>query len=285
MAQQPVPSRQTPLSGDLGRLVRGVPPQDAGALSNITDKAAARIRANDAVAARFLRPYITSNTLVRGVHRWCLRLTSGDAATASKSPEIQKRVARAARARPKDHPLPPWALVDEQKYPPRFIAVPRRFPGVLEMVPVISFDQGEVAGDQVWLITDNHLLTAGVVSSRLYRVWLSEVSKSAGPDVGVGASSAHNTFPLPKLTEGQRERIEEAAERMLLARSYAMDSDFDELYSRSRMPKPLLDAHDDIDAVLAEVFGVDIEAGDARLRKVLRDTHRKLSDEQGGRAA
>jgi hypothetical protein len=285
VAQQPVPSRQTPLSGDLGRLVRGVPPQDAGALSNITDKSAARIRATDAVAARFLRPYITSNTLVRGVHRWCLRLTSGDAATASKSPEIQERVARAARARPKDHPLPPWALVDERTYPPRFIAVPRRFPGVLEMVPVISFDQGEVAGDQVWLITDNHLLTAGVVSSRFYRVWLAEVSRSAGPEVGVGAHSAHNTFPLPKLTEGQRGRIEEAAERMLLARSYAMDSDFDELYSRSRMPKPLRDAHDDIDAVLAEVFGVDVEAGDARLRKVLRDTHRKLSNEQGGHAA
>jgi len=283
--QQPIPCRRTPLSENLGRLAPGATPADGGALSNITDKAAARIRATDAVAARFLRPYITSNTLVRGVHRWCLRLTSGDAATASKSPEIQERVARAARARPKDHPLPPWALVDERTYPPRFIAVPRRFPGVLEMVPVISFDQGEVAGDQVWLITDNHLLTAGVVSSRLYRVWLAEVSKSSGPDVGVGASSAHNTFPLPKLTEGQRERIEEAAERMLLARSYAMDSDFDELYSRSRMPKPLRDAHDDIDAVLAEVFGVDVEAGDARLRKVLRDTHRKLSDEQGGRAA
>jgi hypothetical protein len=256
--------------------VRGVSPQDAGALSNITDKAAARIRATDAVAARFLRPYITSNALVRGVHRWCLRLTSGDAATASKSPEIQERVARAARARPKDHPLPPWALVDEHNYPPRFIAVPRRFPGVLEMVPVISFDQGEVAGDQVWVITDNHLLTAGVVASRLYRVWLAEVSKSAGPDVGVGANSAHNTFPLPTLTEGQRERIEEAAERMLLARSYAMDHNFDDLYSRATMPKPLRQAHDDIDAVLAEVFEVPPDSSDARLRSTLRDAHKKL---------
>lgn len=285
MAQQPVPSRRTPLSDDLGNLTRGVAPQDAGALSNITDKAAARIRATDPVAARYLRPYITSNSLVRGVHRWCLRLTTGDAAAASKSPEIKERVARAARARPKDHPLPPWALVDERNYSPRFIAVPRRFPGVLEMVPVISFDQGEVAGDQVWVITDNHLLTAGVVSSRLYRVWLAEVSKSSGSDIGVGASSAHNTFPLPKLTESQRERIEEAAERMLLARSFAMDSDFDELYSRARMPKPLRDAHDDIDAVLAEVFGVDVETSDARLRKVLRDAHRKLAGEHGGRAA
>lgn len=222
-----------------------------------------------------------ANTLVRGVHRWCLRLTSGDAATASKSPEIRDRVARAARARPKDHLLPPWALVDERNYSPRFIAVPCRFPGVLEMVPVIAFDQGEVAGDQVWVITNNHLLTAGVVSSRFYRVWLSEVSKSSGPDLSVNANSTHNTFPLPTLTESQRERIEEAAERMLLARSYAMDSDFDELYSRTKMPKPLRAAHDDIDAVLAEVFGVEVETGNAGLRKVLRAAHQKLS---GGHA-
>ncbi len=284
MAQQPVPSRQTPLSDYIAPLTRGVSPHDGGALSNINAKTAERIRATDPTAAQFLRPFITSRTVLHGFHRWCLRLTSRDASNANKSPEVRARVARSAHTRSANHPLPPWALVDEHRYPSRIIVVPRRFPGVLEMVPVISFDQGEIAGDQVWVITDNHLLTAGVVASRIYRVWLSVVSKSAGADVSVGATSAHNTFPLPELTDEQRERIEDAAERMLLARSYAMDHNFDDLYSRSTMPKPLRQAHDDIDAVLAEVFKVPSDSSDARLRSTLRDAHTKLSASRGRRA-
>lgn len=102
-------------------------------------------------------------------------------------------------------------------------------------------------------------------------------ARTSGDDLIISAQVSHNTFPLPELSRSQVDAIEGAARRILLARAHHMDSTIDELYGRDELPRPLRQAHDDLDAEMADAFGVDPDSSDAALRKVLGDKHRALT--------
>jgi hypothetical protein len=273
-----IASRRSPLSPHIGRLVRGSTPRDRGALTNLTPVDAARIRDTDKVAARYLMRYITQASLLYGTERWCLRLGEGDHAAVGRSPELTKRVARVAQSRGATAEVPPWVFAEDRQPGGPFIAVVRRLPRSASVVALCSFDQGEVVGDTVWVIGEKHLLTAAVVASRAYRLWLDTISTEHGLDVSVAQSAAHNTFPLPDLTPAWERGLEDAGERMLLARSHASAEVFEDLYNRAKMPKPLLQAHDDIDALMAEILGVAVTCSDVQLRRALLRSHRAMTE-------
>ena len=258
--------------------MRGSTPRDNGALTNLTALEAAHIRETDPLAARYLVPYIVLQTLLKGAERWCLRLSEQDSAAIAQSRELSERVARVALSRAGNTDVPPWVFLEERQTGGPFIALARRMSRSADVIALRSFDQGEVVGDQVWVIGEKHLLTAGVVASRAYRVWLDTVTKKSGTSVSVSASAVHNTFPLPHLSDAQQRAIEDASERMLLARTYASPAIFQDLNDRAKMPRPLLQAHDDIDAIIAEVFGVDVACTDAQMQRALIRSHRELTE-------
>lgn len=268
------------MSQQLAPLVSGSTPRDRGFLSNITETEAACIRASDPVAAKFLRRYLTRHDFRTGLPRWCLWLVDAVQADLTSSPEISWRVAEVANSRSNSRSnslAPPWLFDIDHQPRDRYFAIARDVPRALALVAVIEFDPGVIASNQVWVLDDQSLLTAGVISSRLYELWLKMSARTSGDDLIFSAQVSHNTFPLPTLSRSQVNAIESAARRILLARAHHMDSTLDELYARDELPRPLREAHADLDAVMADAFGVEPDASDAAMRKVLSDKHRELT--------
>ncbi len=85
-----VSPRSDPLSPDIAPVTFGNMPRDGGNL--VVELDAYDLVMADKVAAKYVRPFLGSEELVRGAKRWCLWLTKLDPADVDRSPVLQKRI-------------------------------------------------------------------------------------------------------------------------------------------------------------------------------------------------
>lgn len=268
-----IPPRRTPLSQQLVTLVRGSTFGDGGALRGIDDALARQLRTSDPVASRALRPLVTARMLRRPRFEWCLWIENLTLADISHSPFLSERVERVRAHR--RTVTPPW-LYERSRHPvaPRY-AVALRQPGWLSHVIAFELTPEVIIDASLAAIDD--LTTVGVIMSRPYRIWADHVRKNNDATVSVSPSTVHNTFPCPDLNNQQRQEIEDAAGRVFIARNHGIRDSLDELYSRNVLPPGLQRAHDDLDAIMCQVIGVDVDSSDDEVRSRLVELYSLMS--------
>lgn len=266
--------RRTPLAVDLAPLRRGNSARDGGALTSISATEAQQIRDIDRVAAAALRRYVTSATIYTEIERWCIWLDDYDGALVNQSPQLKERADRVLGHRQRTA-APPWRF-EVRRQPNRpFFALPAHRPhdAVFRMA---RFDPDTIVNDQVWILDDDSLVTAGVVESRVFEVWRQVVEFQGRGERRVITSDVYNSFPCPELTTTQRRRIEDAMQDVLIARAHAGAASLDELYGRPALPRPLREAHGRLDAIVDRVFGVKATMSDADVGAMLLDRYNDL---------
>ncbi|MFI8598232.1 type IIL restriction-modification enzyme MmeI [Rothia koreensis] len=90
-----------------------------------------------------------------------------------------------------------------------------------------------------------------------------------------------NNFPVPELTERQREQIIEAGQDILTARGLHPDRSLAEHYNPLAMDPALLKAHDKLDRAVDKAFGATkkLSTEEQRLEILFRN-YRELTAEQ-----
>lgn len=257
-------------------MTRGNVPRDGGFLSGLPRYVAESIRSTDPFAARLLRPWIVPQTFRRDVELWCLWADGLSAEEVATSEVLSQAATEVANHRG-DSAIPPWEFAEQRQPSERFFAVPLEFPRALKRVPVFEFDPGLVINGKVASISEPGVVTAGVVMSRPYRVWLDVVGSGDSSKVVLAPMGAHNTFPCPDLTPEQRHAIRNATNRVFTARTHGIVVSLDELYERKNQPPGLAAAHNNLDAIMCEVFGLDADADDQTIRDRLLALYSSMS--------
>ncbi len=264
-----VTSRKTPLSPELQPMENGSKPVDDGLLSNISPDEAARIRDVDPIAARYLRRTIGAKEMLAGIERWCLWLPDADPSDIRSSPELSKRVhgvrevrSKSSKAFTRESANRPTEYQQIRQPKTEYLALPRVSSESREYIAVARFDADVIVSDLVSVIADPSLVTMGLLSSRIFRVWAGAVSGRMKSDLRISNTITYNNFPVPPLSAEQREAVEVAADGVLIARSHFLTSTLADLYDASSMPPQLRRAHQALDAAVAGVFGVSVDAAD-----------------------
>ena len=243
-----------PVSPDLAPLRSGSHAADHGALTSIDSGDADSIRRTDKLAAQRLLRYVTPHALLHNEELWCLWLEDLTEREVMQSDVVATRVRRVAQHRRTN--TPPWVFEEIRQPRGPFYAVPKTFPRY-DHLPIALFEPGTIANDQVWVLDDSAVVTAGIMMSRVYRVWIEAASgERGGSSLWLSAEAVHNAFPCPELSRRQRQAIEDATHDVMLARAGASMRSLDELYSRPKLPRALKECHDVLDGVVDRVFGV-----------------------------
>ncbi|MBS0466885.1 MAG: class I SAM-dependent DNA methyltransferase, partial [Proteobacteria bacterium] len=97
--------RRKPLQADVPEMSYGSKPTDGGHLL-LSQEEAEQIRATDAIAARYIRPFLGADEFINNTPRYCLWLTDATSADKASSPELKKRLAavRAMRSQSNKEP-------------------------------------------------------------------------------------------------------------------------------------------------------------------------------------
>lgn len=252
--------RSHPLSREIRPARFGSMPRDGGNLVIDPDEAVA-IR-KDEVAARYLRPFKMGRELLHNIDRWCLWLSDLDPQDLNQSPVLRSRVDAVARFRQNSTALStremsrtPHLFGQRAQPTTDYVGIPAVVSERRTFYTVAHLSEEVIAGNKIFTAEDPDGLLFGLFSSSMFITWQKAVGGRLKSDLNFSNTIVWNNFPVPELTERQREQIIEAGKDVLTARGLHPDRSLAEHYNPLAMDPTLLKAHDKLDRAVDKAFG------------------------------
>lgn len=231
--------------------------------------------ASDSVAAKYLRKFIGSRELVRGLDRWCLWLEDLEPGDLEKSPVLKERVARNKKYRESaptggdayKYRSTPY-LFRPNKHRPLvpYVGIPRHVSETRQFFTVQRFEADVICGDANFQVEDKDGLLFALISSSMFMAWQGTIGGRLESRLRFSNTLTWNTFPVPELTDKQREGIIKAGKKVLEARELHPERSLAEHYTPLAMAPELVKAHDALDREVDKAFGAPRKLSNERQR-------------------
>ena len=85
-------------------------------------------------------------------------------------------------------------------------------------------------------------------------IWMKNIGGKLKSDYRYSAALIYNTFPFPKITQTQKEKIEELVNIILDERDKEYLKTLAELYDPDKMPDGLKKAHENLDLYIESIY-------------------------------
>jgi hypothetical protein len=211
---------------------------------------------------RFVRRFYGSSELIKGDERYCLWIDDDWVGEARSIPSIAKRIKSVEAMRRDSKKKATRALAEtphrfgeaRQASSYRTIVVPRVSSEGRDYLPVGIVSPDSVVGDRNFALYDAPLWNMALIASRLHWVWIGAVCVRMRTDFSYSNTLGWNTFPVPKLTSGNKENLTRCAEDILLAREHHFPASIADLYAPVQMPSDLREAHEQNDETLERIY-------------------------------
>jgi len=209
----------------------------------------------------YVRRFWGSSEFINGESRYCLWIDDAMLASAMLIPTLAQRIesVRQARLRSPDSYANKLAHRPHQFKTPRsptqsVIVTPRVSSENRPYLPVGLLDQNSIVGDRNFALYDAPLWNMALIASRLHWVWIGTVCVRMRTDFSYSNTLGWNTFPVPLLTEQNKDDLTRCAENILLAREAHFPATIADLYDPEAMPENLRHAHEENDEVLERIY-------------------------------
>lgn len=255
-----VESSRKQISG-LPELERGNSPTDGGNLLLSSDELD-RLDLTKEEKSIFVKKFVGSAELIRGLERYCLWIEDSTEKLARKNTHISDRIELVKQFRLDS---PKAATVAASNYPHKFgerkplpdkpvICVPITSSENREFLPVGLLPPETVISNLAFGMPADNTWPIAILASRLMVVWVATICARMRTDYRFTNTLAWNTFPIIKLTQNNIADLEERAKDILLAREAHFPATISDLYEPESMPKNLREAHERNDEVLERIY-------------------------------
>jgi len=216
-----VESRTTPLSPVLPPVQYGNKPSDGGHLSVVNP---ADLPLPDDPARRYIRRVIGAEELTHGVERYCIWMDTPDAVRRSAFLRLRLDAVRQFRlsssaADTRAMADQPWRFFRVPQPRTPYIAIPRHVTRSRNWFTVGLQAPDVIATDALYTIVDPDGFLFGVLSSAMFMTWMRVVGGAMRSDPRFSAGIVYNVFPLPVVSDAQRQKIIAAGAKLLQART------------------------------------------------------------------
>uniref|UniRef100_UPI002FCCDC2B type IIL restriction-modification enzyme MmeI n=1 Tax=Aquidulcibacter paucihalophilus TaxID=1978549 RepID=UPI002FCCDC2B len=210
---------------------------------------------------RFIRRIYGSDEFINGKDRYCLWIEDRHLHDAEKIPEIKERLdrVRATRLASRDKSANDMAKRAHQMREMNFghthtIVIPAVSSERREWFQIGLIDQNATISNRNFALYDAPLWNLAILSSRFHYVWIDAVCGKLETRFNYSNTLGWNTFPVPTLTEKNKDDLTRAAEEILMARETHFPVTIADLYDPEKMPANLREAHDRNDEVLERIY-------------------------------
>lgn len=279
-----VVKRSAPLQSGTPKVAFGSMPNDGGNLL-LSDEERANILKNEPALAPYIRRVLGSDSLINGIKRYCLWLVGAPPSLLRSSPEIVQRLDRVREVRLKS---PRQATRDLAAYPSlfgeirqpkhKFIAIPEVSSESRFYIPISIEDPDIVPLNKLYVVDNGSLYDFAIITSAMHMAWVRTVSGRLESRYQYSASLSYNTFPWPEVTEGQRKKVEELAQKVLDARANHPTSSLADLYHPTTMPPDLRKAHEALDKAVDGCYRKEAFKSERERVEYLFGLYRKLTE-------
>ncbi|QUS37349.1 class I SAM-dependent DNA methyltransferase [Falsirhodobacter algicola] len=230
-----------------------------------------------------IKPIVGSSEVINGLQRYCLWIEDSQADLAFSIPPIAKRLARVHEYRMNGSERGKAGLLTPYKFERTIygdvnsIVVPSVSSEKREYLPCAVIPPHVRVSNLALALYDAPLWHMSIVASKIHLVWVRTVCGQLETRIRYSNTIGWNTFPVPKLTEKNREDLTRCAEDILLAREAHFPATIADLYDPEKMPANLRAAHDRNDETLERIYiGRRFKNDTERLEKLF-DMYTKMT--------
>lgn len=233
---------------------------------------------------QLIRRIYGSSEFIRGNIRYCLWISDDFLDAANKIKPVKQRIDAVIEMRLSSKDSGTRALASR---PHQFREMNQAhehtliLPGVSsesrEYLQAGLLDNNSTVTNLCFALFDAQLWNMALLASRLHLVWISTVCGQLETRLRYSNTMGWNTFPIPKLTEKNKEDLTRCAEDILLAREAHFPATIADLYNPEKMPENLRYAHERNDEVLERIYiGRRFKNDTERLEKLF-DLYTKMT--------
>ncbi len=250
-----------------GKPINGLPKMDKGNMPTddgnliLSPEDRQELLASYPKAGKFVRRYFGTQEFIKGIERYCLWILDEDAPEAASIPPIKARLDavvafRLASPAPTTREYAEWPhrFRQIQDYGSDAVLVPIHFSEGREYF-TIGFASGDdsILSNATFAVYNAAPYVMALLSTRLHAVWVSTVCGGLETRIRYSNTMGYHTFPVPVLSEEQKQELEEHAWSIITAREGHPGKTIGELYDPEEMPAELLAAHRDLDETLERI--------------------------------
>ncbi|WP_257202889.1 DNA methyltransferase [Corynebacterium cystitidis] len=263
---------KSPLSREFPVMRFGNMAMDGGnLLLNKTE--AGQIVSADPRIKPFLRRIYGSQEFINGVERYCIWVTEDSKSSAYELPELRRRfeAVEAKRLSSSDagtrkHASKPWSFREQYGGQSDSIIVPSVSSENRDYIPIGYVGPETVISNLAFAVYDAEPWLFALLTSRMHMVWTRAVGGKMKTDFRYSNTIVYNNFPVPQLSEADKEELTQAALRVLDVREYFSEQTLAQLYDRETMPEMLRQAHAVVDKRVDGLYSKrPFESDEARL--------------------
>ena len=266
-------------------MISGNKPRDGGYLSDISFIEAEEIRNHDPIASSYLRELIGAEELLnkRG-SRFCLWLLNANPNDLKNSKVLRERVAKVLEERlsatsSKGAAANRPALFETITQPKEsYFAVPSVSSEKRSYIPIAILTKDEILNNALFSISSSELWLFAILESKVFTIWVQNVSSRLESRYQISSTSVYNTFPFPVLEAKQKEELSDLAKEVLKIRGNYADVNLGDLYDPILMPSELQKVHLKMDNAVLRAFGIKGKATDDDVLKQLFQQYLNLVD-------
>ena len=211
-------------------------------------------------AEQLLRPYVGAREMLFGLDRWILYLQKASPALLARLPLVKERMRRVKEFRlnskaPSTRELAKTPELYHLNVIPAdtFVAIPGNSSSDRDYVPIAYLRPPTIPSNSMYVLENASLSTFGILISAMHMCWLHCIGGRLGDACRYSVGIVYNTFPMPKVSQSQLEKIAPLVQDVLKARK-EHDATLREMYSPITMPTALRKAHEKLDRAVDRLY-------------------------------
>lgn len=210
----------------------------------------------------FIRGFVGSQELIKGLKRYCLWIEDDKVEIAEKMPLIAGRIKavesmrlKSTKEATKEMARSAHSFGERRNIKDGMtVIIPSVSSENREYLPCGILTKSEIVGNSAFAIYDSPLWTIAILGSRLHLIWAVSVCGKLETRIRYSNTLGWNTFPVPELTDDQKAQLEQSARKIILTRENHLGATIADLYDPKKMPADLRKAHEENDALLESLY-------------------------------
>jgi hypothetical protein len=247
--------------GEKSRMYFGNMPRDGGHLL-IDNNELETLKKTDPGALKYVKKLIGSEELIHKKPRYCLWIKDNEIEDALMSPFIKERINLCAKSRLASNAK---STRDFANRAHRFVQIGGEANQNLIAMPAVSSENREylpadyvsaafIISNRNFGLYDAPLWNFAFLVSRVHWVWIDTVCGKLRTDFNYSNTIGWNTFPVPFLTDKNKEDLTRSAQEILIAREAHFPLPIADLYDPEKMPKNLRETHERNDELIERIY-------------------------------
>ena len=165
-----------------------------------------------------------------------------------------------------------------------FIVVPKVSSERRAYIPVAFVSEKDLASDLLNVVDSSDPTIFGLLTSRMHMTWVRAVAGRLKTDYRYSAGLCYNTFPVPKLSEAQKQAITDHVMEVLQQRENHPEKTMAQLYDPDKMPEGLRAAHHQLDLAVDRLYRkAPFTSDEERLEHLFKRYEAMIATEQKGK--